>query len=173
MRQALVIIDMLNDFTLPGAPLEVPENRAILPHLQQRLAKARAEQTPVIFVSDAHATDDREFTRMGWPPHAVAGTPGARVIDELRPQPGEPQIEKTTYSGFYQTDLEPLLEKLQIEELVLAGCVSNICILYTAADAVMRGYRVSVPRDCVADLDPEAGRYAFEQMEQVLGVQVV
>jgi nicotinamidase/pyrazinamidase len=173
MRQALVVIDMLNDFVLSGAPLEVPENRSIIPALQQRLAKARAEQTPVIFVSDAHAADDREFERMGWPPHAVAGTPGAKIIDELCPLPSEYLVEKTTYSGFYQTNLEPLLEELQVEELVLTGCVTNICILYTAADAVMRGYLVSVPRDSVADLDPAAGRYAMEQMEQVLGVTVV
>lgn len=173
MRQALIVIDMLNDFCLPGAPLEVPENRNILPSLQQRLAKTRAEQTPVIFVSDAHAANDREFERMGWPPHAVAGTPGAQIIDELRPQSSEYLVEKTTYSGFYRTNLESLLEKLQVEELVLTGCVTNICILYTAADAVMRGFRVTVPRECVADLDPAAGRYAMKQMEQVLGVNVI
>jgi len=173
MRQALIVVDMLNDFVLTDAPLEVPENRSIIPHLQQRLAEARAEQTPVIFVSDAHAPDDREFERMGWPPHAVAGTPGALVIDELQPQPGEHQVAKTTYSGFYRTDLEPLLKKLQVEELILTGCVTNICILYTAADAVMRGYRVCVARDGVAALDPAAGHFALEQMEQVLGVTLI
>jgi len=78
MRLALVVIEMLNDFILSGAPLEVPENRSIIPALQQRLTEARVEQTPVIFVSDAHVADDREFERMGWPPHAVAGTPGPK-----------------------------------------------------------------------------------------------
>jgi nicotinamidase-related amidase len=172
MRQALVVIDMLNDFVLPGSPLEVPETRIILPALRSRLEQARAAGVPVIYVCDAHAPDDREFSRMGWPPHAVAGTRGAEVIEELQPLPGEHLVHKTTYSGFYQTELNRILQELQIEELVLTGCVTNICILYTAADAVMRGYRVSVPEDSIADLDPKAGRFARSEMEQVLGVTV-
>lgn len=59
---------------------------------------------------------------------------------------------------------------------MLTGCVTNIniCILYTAADAVMLGFRVRVrvPRDAVADLDPEVGSFALGQMERVLGVRV-
>ena len=110
MRQALVVIDMLNDFVLSGAPLEVPENRSIIPALQQRLAKARAEQTPVIFVSDAHAADDLEFERMGWPPHAVAGTPGAQIIDELRPQPSEHVVENPPIPDSTGPTLSPCWE---------------------------------------------------------------
>ena len=57
---------------------------------------------------------------------------------------------------------------------MLTGCVTNIniCILYTAVDAVMLGFRVRVPRDAVADLDPELGAFALGQMEWVLGVRV-
>ena len=91
----------------------------------------------------------------------------------MKPRPDEHQVAKTTYSGFYRTDLEPLLNKLQVEELILTGCVTNICILYTAADAVMRGYRVCVARDCVAALDPAAGHFALQQMEQILGVTLI
>jgi len=172
MKQALVIVDMLNDFVLPGAPLEVPETRRIIPGLQQRLVEARRSGMPVVFVCDAHAPDDREFERMGWPPHAIAGTKGSEVVEELAPREGEAVVSKTTYSGFYATGLDQLLQRLGVEELVLAGCVTNICILYTAADAVMRGYRVRVPADAVADLDPEQGRFALQQMAQVLGVTV-
>lgn len=172
MQRALLVIDMLNDFVQPGAPLEVPHNREILPALQQRLQNARLDKTPVIFVSDAHAPDDTEFSRMGWPPHAVKGTEGAAVIRELAPLAGELVVEKTTYSGFNGTNLEETLKKLGAEELVLTGCVSNICILYTAADAVMKGYSVIVPTDCVAHIDPAEGEFAFNQMKNILGVQV-
>lgn len=172
MQRALLVIDMLNDFVKPGAPLEVAHNREILPALQQRLQNARRDGTPVFFVSDAHAPDDLEFSRMGWSPHAIKGTAGAQVIAELAPKPGEEQVEKTTYSGFNGTMLEQKLRKLGIEELVLTGCVSNICILYTAADAVMKGYSVIVPTDCVAHIDPAEGEFAFNQMKNVLGVQV-
>ena len=74
MRQALVVIDMLNDFVRQGAVLEVPQTRRIVPALQARLAEARQDGVPVVYVCDAHEVDDREFERMGWPPHAVRGT---------------------------------------------------------------------------------------------------
>jgi nicotinamidase-related amidase len=172
MSEALVIIDMLNDFVRSGAPLEVPGAGKILKPLEKRLKRARKKGVPVLFVCDAHAPDDPEFSKMGWPAHAVRGTEGARIVDELTPESNEPVIEKTTYSGFFRTDLDATLKRLGVDHLVLTGCVTNICIQYTAADAVMHGYRVTVPEECVADLDPDQGRHALEQMEHVLGVHV-
>jgi nicotinamidase-related amidase len=84
----------------------------------------------------------------------------------------DPVIEKTSYSGFHQTGLEGLLQSLKIDHLTLTGCVTNICILYTAYDAVVRGYAVTVPRDCVASLAAEDGAFALKQMTEVLGVNV-
>lgn len=170
MGEALLIIDMLEDFVRAGAPLEVPATRAILPALQRRLTAARAKGTAVIYVGDAHLADDQEFTRMGWPPHAVKGTAGAQVVAELAPLETDPVVEKTSYSGFHHTGLEGILQARGIDSLVLTGCVTNICILYTAYDAVIRGYRVTVPTDCVAPLDPADGDFALRQMERVLGV---
>ncbi|MDT8440642.1 MAG: isochorismatase family cysteine hydrolase [Desulfuromonadales bacterium] len=173
MAQALLIIDMLNDFVRPGAPLEVPNNRTILPALQQRLAEARASGTPVIYICDAHVEDDPEFSRMSWPTHAIRDSPGAQVVSELTPLETDPVIAKGSYSAFLHTGLEGLLQSLDVDELVLTGCVTNICILFTAYEAVVRGYRVVVPTDCVADLDPQDGAFALKQMRDVLGVLIV
>jgi nicotinamidase-related amidase len=172
MKEALLIIDMLNDFVLPGAPLEVPATRAILPALRARLDDARARGVPVIYLCDAHRPDDPEFARMNWPPHAVKGTGGADVVAALTPLETDPVVEKFSYSGFHHTGLEGILQALGIESLVLTGCVTNICILYIAYEAVIRGYRVTVPAGCVAPLDPADGAFALRQMEQVLGVTV-
>lgn len=173
MSEALLVIDMLNDFVLPGAPLEVPKTRTIIAAIRQRIERARAEGHPVIYVCDAHLPDDPEFTRMNWPPHAVRGTRGAQVITELAPEGTDPVVEKTGYSGFHQTGMEGLLQALEVDRLVLTGCVTNICVLFTAYDAVIRDYRVSVPIDCVADLADDDGRFALKQMEDVLGVEVL
>lgn len=171
-KEALLVIDMLNDFVRPGAPLEVPSNRTMLPALQARLAAARASGVPVIYLCDAHRPDDPEFERMGWPPHGVKGTRGAEVVAELAPQETDPVVEKSSYSGFHHTGLEGILQAHGVDRLVLTGCVTNICILYIAYEAVIRGYRVTVPADCVASLDPADGEFALRQMEQVLGVTV-
>ncbi len=173
MTEALLVIDMLNDFVLPGAPLEVPKTRAIIPAIRARIDRARADDRPVIYVCDAHLPDDPEFTRMNWPPHAVRGTAGAQVITELAPKGTDPVVEKTGYSGFHQTGLEGLLQALDVDRLTLTGCVTNICIFYTAYDAVIRGHQVSVPVDCVAALNDEDGDFALKQMVDVLGVTVL
>jgi len=173
MKDALLIIDMLNDFVLPGAPLEVPETRTIIDAIRKQLELARREGRPVVYVCDSHAEDDPEFSRMGWPPHAVRGTHGAAVIEELAPLEMDPVVEKTSYSAFHQTGLEGLLQSRNIDHLTLTGCVTNICILYTAYDAVTRGYDVTVLSDCVADLETGDGTFARKQMTEVLGVKVV
>ncbi len=165
-QTALIIIYMLEDFIAPGAPLEVPAGRGIVPVLAKRLEEARASGTPVIYVCDAHQPDDPEFSV--WPPHAVRGTPGAQVVEPLAPREGELVITKTTYSGFYGTELEDALRELGVSHLVLTGVVTNICVLYTAVDALMRGYRVTVPPDCVAGLNDEDHAFALRQMEEVL-----
>jgi nicotinamidase/pyrazinamidase len=173
MADALLIIDMLNDFVQPGAPLEVPETRSIITAIRKQVARARSASRPVIYICDAHAPDDPEFSRMNWPPHAVRGTAGAQIISELAPGEMDPVIEKTSYSGFHHTGLEGLLQSLKVNHLTLTGCVTNICIFYTAYDAVTRGYEVTVPRECVANLDPSDGEFALKQMATVLGVTVV
>ncbi|MFZ5998558.1 MAG: cysteine hydrolase family protein [Nitrospirota bacterium] len=172
-KEALLIIDMLNDFVREGAPLEVPATRDIIPSISREIETARREGRPIIYVCDTHAPDDREFSKFGWPRHAVKGTEGAQVIEALKPERDDIIIEKTTYSGFYQTRLEETLKQFGIEHLILTGCVTHICILFTASDAVLRDFRVTVPEDCVAGLAKEDHDAALRIMQNVLEVQVL
>lgn len=165
-REALLVIDMLNDFLKEGAPLEVPKAREIVPHLRRELEQARKEEVPVIFICDAHKPDDPEFKI--WPPHCIEGTPGAEVIEELRPQPDDFIVKKVSYSGFYNTKLEELLRSLGVQKLVLTGILTNICVLYTGVDALMRGFMVEVKDDCLAGLNEEDHRFALRQLREVL-----
>ena len=169
-KRALLIIDMLNDFILPGSPLEIPAARNIIASIKSVLNKARRKGIPIIYLCDQHQADDPEF--QVWPPHAVKGTEGAEVVSELKPQPGDHIIVKTSYSGFFETKLESLLRRLGVDELILTGVVTNICILYTGAEAYMRGYRVSVSEEQVAALDEENHRFALRQLREVLKTRV-
>lgn len=171
-REALLIIDMLNDFVLPGAPLDVPETRTIIKNIQREIAAARARKDPVLYVCDAHEQNDKEFTKFGWPPHAIKGTRGAEVVAELAPASGDPVIPKTTYSGFYGTELDEVLGRLGVERLRLTGCVTHICILFTASDAVLRDYAVTVVRDGVAGITKEDHDAALRIMKNVMGVTI-
>lgn len=172
-REPLLIIDMLNDFVLERAPLEVPDARKIIPSIKREIEAARRNKNPVIYVCDAHAPDNKEFTRFGWHPHAIKGTNGARIIDALKPLKDDIVIEKTTYSGFYETDLDDTLKKLDVDSLRITGCVTHICVLFTASDAVLRGYKVSVVRDGVAGLAQEDHDAALRIMKNVMGIAIV
>ncbi len=164
--KVLLIIDMLNDFVLKGAPLEVPRARAIVGNIKKQVNKARRGKIPIIYCCDSHSRNDREFGL--WPPHAVRGTRGAEIVDELKPRERDVIINKRTYSGFHRTTLDRTLKGLGARHLILTGVVTNICILYTAADAYMRGYEVSVPEDCVAALRAEDHRFALRQIREIL-----
>jgi nicotinamidase-related amidase len=172
-QPALLVIDMLNDFVLEGAPLEVPATRTILPFVQDQISKARTHHIPLFYLCDAHEENDPEFLRMGWPPHALAGTRGAEIVDALRPLAGDSIITKKSYSGFFGTSLDQALHDRSITELMITGCVTNICVLYTVADAVQRGYRVSIPRNCVAGLTVQDHEFALRQMQDVLGAEIL
>jgi len=172
-KEALLIIDMLNDFVLPQAPLEVPETRDIIKNILREIKAARSAGNPVIYVCDTHAPDDKEFTKFGWPPHAVKGTRGAEVVADLAPAPGDAVIAKTTYSGFYGTQLDATLKKLGVDGLRLTGCVTHICIMFTASDAVLRDYPVTVVRDVVAGIAKEDHEAALRIMKSVMGVTIV
>jgi nicotinamidase-related amidase len=169
--EALIVIDMLNDFVLPGAPLEVPSARGIIPAIKRRIDDARERGIPVIYVCDAHAQDDREFG--AWPRHAVGGTEGAKVIEELAPGPTDTVVDKTTYSVFYNTDLERVLTDKGVRKIILTGILTNICVYYAAVEAVVRGFEVEVATDGIAALTSRDHEFALEQMDKVLKVRLI
>ncbi len=171
-NEALLIIDMLNDFVLPGAPLEVPENRNIIKHIRREIDAAHSAGRPVLYLCDAHASDDKEFARFKWPAHAVKGTRGARIVEELAPVPGDRVIEKTSYSSFLGTTLQETLETLGVNAVRLTGCVTHICILFTAYESVLRDYAVTVITDGVAGIAKEDHDAALRIMKNVLGARL-
>lgn len=170
--RALLVIDMLNDFVDEKGSLYCGSaSRNILPFVSRKAEEARRAGEPVLFVCDRHTADDSEFEM--FPPHCLAGTAGAEVCPELAPREGDILVPKRRYSAFFGTDLDLHLRELGLSEVVLVGVCTNICVLYTAADARMRGYRVTVLRDGVASFDSSAHEFALGQMEKVLGAKIV
>jgi len=170
--KALLVIDMVVDFINPDGALYIgPVAEKVVPRVKSRLEEYRSNGSPVIFVCDSHISDDVEFNL--FPPHSVAGSGGDEIISELDPRPGERVIEKRRFSAFVGTDLDLTLRDKGIQEIELAGVVTNICILYTAAMARMYGYKVYVPVNAVASFDEEAHNFALKEMEKTLGVTMI
>jgi nicotinamidase-related amidase len=102
----------------------------------------------------------------------VAG-PGRQIVELLKPGEEDYFVLKPRHSGFHSTTLETLLSHLQVEELILTGVAGNICVLFTANDAYMRGYKLWIPPDCIASNTAEDNDYAVRQMEKVLKADIV
>ena len=167
--KAIVVIDMVKGFLEPGHPLYCgDEARGIIPCVVQLLSSDK--ESPIFYICDSHAPDDREFKM--FPPHCVAGTEEAELIEELKPYPGK-IIPKTSFSGFYKTDFEKELNRINPETVAVAGVCTDICVLYTVADLRARGYEVEVPASCVASFDPKGHEWALQHMEKVLGARVI
>lgn len=170
-KQALLVIDMLNDFVREGGALYIgPAARGVISEGRAVIEQARVDGVPVVYLCDRHRAGDAEFNMFA--PHCLGGSEGAEIVAALQPRPGEVVIPKRRYSAFFGTELELLLREMKVKELTLVGVCTNICVLYTAADARMRGWDVQVPARAVASFDEEAHRFALREMENTLGVQV-
>lgn len=168
---ALIVTDMLNDFVNKGAPLEVPKARTIINNIKKEIFRARKHSIPIIYCCDTHKNNDPEFRL--WPIHAVKGTEGALIIKQLKPRAEDYIVAKTSYSCFYKTSLDKLLRKLGRTHLIITGVVTNICVLYTAVDAYMRGYKVTVPKNCVAALTRNEQQFALQQIKRFFQAEIV
>ena len=171
-KQALLIIDMLNDFVAPDGALYVGDTvKKIIPEIQKKIALAREEDIPVIYICDNHEPDDPEFKM--FPPHSIKGTKGSEVYKDLRPANDDIIVPKQRYSGFFGTDLDAILKQNHVDTLELCGVCTNICVLYTAADARNRLYHVQVDRRCVDSFERTAHEFSLKELDRTLGVKLI
>ena len=172
MRRALVVVDMIEDFVDEGGALYCgPSMARIVPVIQRELEGARSAGEPVVYLTDEHLPGDAEFAQ--FPPHALKGSNGARIVPELAPHTVDVVIPKRRFSGFFGTDLDITLRERGIDTLRLVGDCTNICVLYTAADARNLGYKVEVVRDGVTSFDLEAHADALRELEKTLGATII
>lgn len=170
--KALIVVDMLKDFLEEDGKLYVgPGGRAIMGFVAGKISEFRRRENKVIYICDSHEVDDMEFEN--FPPHCVKGSSGAEIVEALSPSEGDKVVEKRRYSGFFGTDLDLYLRERKIEEIELVGVCTNICVLYTAADARNHGYKVRIYKEGVASFDSKAHEFALSEAEKTLGCEIV
>lgn len=172
---AVLVIDMQRDFVDAGAPIECAGAREVVAPILQLLAAARADRIPVIYTQEAHRAAKVDFgLELDYeePEHCLEGSPGIELLPALAPQPGDHLIIKRRYSGFFATDLDLLLRGLSVDTLILVGVATDVCVRATAQDAQQLGYRVVVPRECVAGTSEAQHEAALRNIEYVFGYVV-
>jgi nicotinamidase/pyrazinamidase len=170
---ALMVVDVQRDFC-PGGSLAVPEGDRIVPALGRAIDLFAGAGLPIFFTRDWHPPDHISFRdREGpWPPHCVAGSPGAEFHPGLRRTPGIEVISKATgreeeaYSGFRGTDLADRLRRRGVRRVVVGGLATDYCVRETVLDAIREGFEAVLLIDAVraVEVRPGDGPSAIEEM---------
>jgi nicotinamidase-related amidase len=168
LRPAIIVIDMAKDFVY--GKLKCERAQRIIPNLKKLVEEARKLGVPVIYVNDAHLPVDPEIKL--WGEHAMKGSEGMQVIDEIAPREGDYVLEKRVYSAFYETGLDLLLRSLGVDTVILTGLHTNICVRHTAADAFFRGYKIVVPSDAVEAFTEKDHVEGLEYLKRVYGAEI-
>ncbi len=177
MKKLLLVVDMINDFCHPEGSLTMPTLYAkeFIQAVKDTVDAARAFKDPIIWLIDTHKKGDLELLR--WKDHGMEGTWGNKVLESLRPDSNpnhnERAINKTRFNGFYNTDLEFWLSRLDLEEVVVTGCCTSICVSDTVAGLCCRDYNISVVDAATADLNQAAHEDGLARMKVLYGIKVV
>lgn len=150
---ALIIVDMQNDYVLKSSPQCIDDAIRIIPNLQEVLNNFRDNKSPVFHVyreyredgSDIEATRLKDF--LSGEKYCVPNTHGCDIIDEIYPIDGEYRIVKNRFSSFINTELDFILRRLNITEIVVCGIQYPNCIRATIYDGVALGYDVTLVTD--------------------------
>jgi ureidoacrylate peracid hydrolase len=175
---AVVVVDMQNDFASPGgmfdrAGIDIRCIRAIVPNVQAVLGAARDAGLTIVYLKMGFSPDliDAGYPNSPtWHKHvplhvgdAVTSPDGqpsrilvrdcwnTDIIAELRPVEGDIVLYKTRYSGFYATQLDAVLRSRGIEQLVVVGATTSVCVESTVRDAMFRDYHCVVIADATAE----------------------
>ena len=163
---ALLLIDVINALDFEGSEGLLAAAERAAPKIAALRERARSANVPVIYVNDNFGRWRSDF-RKTVEACARPDRPGHRVTELLVPGESDYFVLKPRHSGFYCTALELLLTNLGTKTLVLAGFATNICVLFTAHDAHMRGFDVVVPADCTASNDEQLTQQALQQLRLV------
>ena len=169
----LLIIDMQNDFVMPGSPIRVAGAKATIPVIKKVLKAFRSSKLPVFHVVREYRSDgsDIEITRLDnfleREKTVVPGTVGCEIVSELKPIPGEYRIIKNRFSAFMNTELEFMLKRLNITHLVICGTQYPNCIRTTVFDGVSYGYFVTVLTDATSAQTPEIAESNVRDIQDI------
>ena len=163
-RTALLAIDFQKEFFADESAECIEDMRAIVPRVAQLLEFARKSGCRVIHTRESYQPDlsdvhdyRRSLNYVGEPGplgrFCIMGEAGHEFVDSLEPLPNEPVVDKAGFSGFYRSELDDLLQRQNIDHLIICGVTTQCCVHSTLREAVDRGYWCLTVADCCAATD--------------------
>ena len=170
MRDALLVVDVFNDFDHEDGDVLLESFRERLPAMAEALAAARAAEIPVVYVNDH--LDRWDADAPGLVRSVLSARHSGGVIAPLAPEPRDRFVLKPRYSGFDHTALVLLLQELQVDRVLLVGSATEGCVVQTGIDAREAGFKVTIVADACATNDSVLAELALRYAEEVGGMRI-
>lgn len=169
-RTALIIVDMVRDFTDPDGLVFYPQNREILPNIRRVLDECRKKEVLIVFMQHKNRKGKYDAKAAAMRPNCLEGTFGVE-IDPMLPVDEEKDyvIPKRRYSGFFATDLDLVLRENGVKNVIIVGTKTNCCIRATVTDAFYLDYEPYVVRECVATNSDVVNEVHLQDIDKYLG----
>jgi nicotinamidase/pyrazinamidase len=182
MRNALLVVDLQNDF-VEGGSLPVAGGTQVVAHVARHVRHFRSEYAFVVATRDMHEdppdhfSDQPDFIKT-WPKHGLRGTPGAALCTPISNLVREKIVQavmdkgrhSAAYSAFEAVDprghlMIDVLKEQRIDHIDVCGLATDYCVLASALDARKHEFQVRVLVNQCGAVSPEGGQRAFEEMK--------
>lgn len=168
---ALLLIDVINDLEFRDGDALLDQALPAAEKIADLKRRAKAAGVPTVYVNDNFGRWRSDFRQTV--EHCLESDVRGRPLAQLlAPAADDYFVLKPKHSGFQSTVLDMLLGDLGARRLIITGFRSDSCVLFTAADAHMRNYRIHVPQDCVAALEAEQNQRALALLQQSLHADI-
>ncbi|GGA70683.1 isochorismatase family cysteine hydrolase [Ornithinibacillus halotolerans] len=168
-KTAILFIDLINDFNFRGGDKLLKNMEEILPNLLKLRRFAEENQLPIIYINDHYQLWQANPKLIM---NYCLNNKNEHILKKIKPKPDDYFLIKPQHSAFYQTPLQSLLQELGKSHLLLAGVAGDICVLFTAKDAYMYQYDLTVPANCIASEEKTGNEYALYLMNNVMKANI-
>ena len=168
-KPALLIIDMINDFQFTHGKILADKTMKMIPNILELKKVMNQYQLPIIYVNDHYDLWQADYTKII---EKCTNNISKDVIERITPSNEDFFLIKPKHSAFYDTPLHTMLLHLNVTDLILTGIAGNICVLFTANDAYMRDFSLTIPKNAIASNSDEDNDFAITMMANVLKANV-
>lgn len=172
MKTALILVDVINDFFHPQGKNFKPEYEPTLANILLLLQTAREQGVVIVHAMEGHhpAARELDFEWKKLPPHCFLGEFDAEAVAGVNIQPDtEYVVRKRRFSAFFETDLNLLLREAGVEQIVIVGVKTHVCVRATTQDGFAYGYRVVIPLEAVNSNYKHLHEASLEDIQRYMG----
>ena len=169
-KTALLVIDVQNLFTEPGAPKAAPDGPEAVVQINKLVDYCRTNYLPIIWIQATNRKDGSDAGMYGkyWPntwSMQVRGNHWWELYPELHNEPADIYVTKPKYNAFWGSDLEAVLRGLEVESLIFTGIMTDVCVQTTLVDAFHRDFNPIIAADATGTATP----YKKEALDMIEG----